>query len=155
FLFRLWADPCRCHLWLRGRPVHDEAEFYQAWRNWTGGTLGAKFLVESVGKPVGLVFDYDRTPEDCWTKVTALLQEDSAGHGGGIVATALLLDWLFQSLPLRKVYHEVYGYNAGVVGMCRKLGMVEEGVLRGDRYWNGAYWDLHVFALYREAWPRV
>ena len=39
--------------------------------------------------------------------------------------------------------------------MWRKLGLIEEGVLKGDRYWNGAYWDLHIFALYREAWPRV
>jgi diamine N-acetyltransferase len=155
FLFRLWADPCRCHLWLRGRPVYDEAGFHQAWHNWTSGTLAAKFLVEAAGRPVGLVFDYDRTLEDGWTRAMTLLQEESVGRGGGVIATALLMDWLFQSLPLRKVYHEVYGYNAGVVRMWRKLGLSEEGVLKEDRYWNGAYWDLHLFALYREAWPRV
>jgi RimJ/RimL family protein N-acetyltransferase len=155
FLFHLWADPCRCHLWLRGRPVYDEASFYQAWRSMTCGMVAAKFIVESAGQPIGLVFDYDRTPEDGWTKAMTMLQEESVGHGGGVIATALLMDWLFQSLPLRKVYHEVYGYNASVVRIWRKLGLVEEGVLKADRYWNGAYWDLHIFALYREAWPAV
>jgi hypothetical protein len=53
------------------------------------------------------------------------------------------------------VYHEVFGYNEGVIRMWRKLGLSEEGILKGDRYWKGTYWDLHIFALYREAWPKV
>jgi hypothetical protein len=69
------------------------------------------------------------------------------------------MDWLFQALPFRKVYHEVFSYNKTVVRICRKLCLAEEGVLKADRFWNGAYWDLHIFALYREAWyamrPRV
>src|SRR5262249_5736243 len=90
-----------------------------------------------------------------WTKATTLLLEENVGHGGGVIATALFMDWLFQSLPLRKVYQEAYGYNAGVLRMWRKIGLIEEGVLKEDRYWNGAYWDLHIFALYREAWPKM
>jgi RimJ/RimL family protein N-acetyltransferase len=155
FLFRLLAEPSRSHLWMRGRPVYDEAGFHQAWNAWTGGMIAAKFIIESAGRPVGLVFDCDRTPEDGWTRATTLLQEENVGHGGGVIATALFMDWLFQSLPLRKVYHEVFAYNETVVRMWRKIGLVEEGLLKGDRYWNGAYWDLHVFALHREAWPGV
>jgi RimJ/RimL family protein N-acetyltransferase len=155
FLFRLWADPSRSHLWMRGRPVYDEAGFQQAWSTLTNGMIPAKFIVESAGRAAGLVFDYERAVEDGWTKATTLLQEESVGHGGGVIATALFMDWLFQTLPLRKVYHEAYAYNASVVRMWRKLGLTEEGVLRADRYWNGAYWDLHIFGLYREAWPKV
>jgi hypothetical protein len=25
--------------------------------------------------------------------------------------------------------------------------------LKRDRFWDGTYWDLHVFAAYREGWP--
>src|SRR5262249_58855003 len=99
------------------------------------------------GRQAGLVFDYDRALEDGYTKVTALLEEDRTGHGGGVVATALFVGWLFETLPLRKVIVDVYGYNRPVVGMLRKIGVTEEGVLKEMRYWNGAYWDLHVFAL--------
>jgi RimJ/RimL family protein N-acetyltransferase len=155
FLFRLIADPGLSHLWMRGQPAFDEVCFQQNWANWGGGMVSTRFVVESAGRPVGMVFDYDRTPHDGWTKATTLLQEESLGHGGGVIATALFMDWLFRGLPLRKVYHEAYGYNAAVVRMWRKLGLREEGVLRGDRYWDGAYWDLHIFALYREDWPRV
>jgi RimJ/RimL family protein N-acetyltransferase len=155
FLFRLFADPGRCHLWMQGRRVFDEREFHQAWAAWTADMMAAKFIVARGEQPIGLVFDYSRTLEDGTTKVTALLQEKKVGHGGGVIATALLIDWLLQSVPLRKVYLEVYAYNPRVVRMLRKVGLAEEGVLKGNRFWNGAYWDLHMFALYREAWPDV
>jgi RimJ/RimL family protein N-acetyltransferase len=159
FLFRLFTDPRRCHLWMRGRGVFDESGFERAWAAWTSGSIAAKFVVASGGQPVGLIYDHDRTLEDGWTKATTVLQEESVGHGAGVTATALFMDWLFQNLPLRKVYHEVYAYNPSVVRIWRKLGLVEEGVFKQDRYLDGAYWDLHVFALYRDAWtgirPRV
>lgn len=155
FLFRLFADPARSHLWMQDRRVYDERGFHEAWISWTSGSIGAKFIVESGGRPIGLVYEYDRALEDGHTKVTALLQEESVGHGAGVIATALLWDWLFQSLPLRKVYMQAYGYNVRVLGILRKLGLAEEGVLKGDRFWDGAYWNLHIFALYREAWPEV
>jgi RimJ/RimL family protein N-acetyltransferase len=155
FLFRLFADPGRCHLWMQGRQVYDERGFHHAWISWSSDFMGAKFVVESAGRPAGLVFDYDRSLEDGYTKVTALLEEGSTGHGGGVTATTLLVAWLFQSLPLRKVYMDVYAYNPVVVRMLRKLGFAEEAVLKGVRYRDGAYWDLHVFALSREAYPQV
>lgn len=155
FLFRLWADPTRTQLWLRARPVLDEAGFHQAWRNMSNNLFGAKFIIESAGQPAGLAFDYDRTVEDGWTKAITLLRPESIGSGAGAIATTLLMDWLFSSLPLRKVYHEVYGFNSNVLGMWRKLGLEEEGVLKADRFWNGAYWDLHIFALYREGWLQI
>ncbi len=149
FLFRLFSDPDRCHLWMCGRRVYDEAGFHQAWSVWTAESMAAKFIVESAGRPVGLAFDHDRTLEDGYTQVTALLEEGRTGHGAGVIATALLVDWLFQCLPLRKVYMKVFGYNPAVIGMLRKVGFAEEGILKGDRFWNGAHWDLHIFALYR------
>jgi RimJ/RimL family protein N-acetyltransferase len=155
FLFRLFSDPERCHLWMRGRQVYDEAGFHQAWAAWTADGIAAKFIAESSGRPLGLVFDYDRALEDGCTKVTALLGEDSTGHGRGVAATLLLVGWLFQSLPLRKVYMDVYGYNPTVLRILRKLGFDEEAVLKESRYWNGAYWNVHMFALGRDAWPAV
>jgi RimJ/RimL family protein N-acetyltransferase len=155
FLFRLFSDPDRSHLWMRCRSIYDEACFQQAWGTWTSGTIAAKFMIESAGGPAGLVFDYERAPEDGYTKVTTVLDEASIGHGVGATATVLFWEWLFQSLPLRKVYMDVSGYNQAVVRMLRKVELAEEGILKADRYWNGAYWDLHIFALYREAFPKV
>jgi RimJ/RimL family protein N-acetyltransferase len=155
FLFRLFADPSRCHLWMCGRRVYDERGFHEAWSAWTTDMIAAKFIVTSADRPIGLVFDYDRKLEDGYTKVTSLLEEGSTGHGGGVIATALLVGWLFQTLPLRKLYMEVYDYNSAVARMLRKAGFTEEAVLKEVRFRDGAYWDLHVFALGRAAWPEV
>jgi RimJ/RimL family protein N-acetyltransferase len=140
---------------MRVRSIYDEAGFQQAWGAWTSGTIAAKFMIESAGQSVGLVFDYERAPEDGYSKVTTALDEASTGHGVGVIATVLFWEWLFQSLPFRKLYMDVSGCNQVVVRMLRKLELVEEGVLKADRYWNGAYWDLHMFALYRESFPKV
>jgi diamine N-acetyltransferase len=153
FLFRLYTDPGRCHLWMSYPRVYDERQFREAWSTWVNGSMWAKFIVESGPRPVGWVMSYDHLLEHGFAKVGTILQEESVGHGGGAVATALLMDYLFRTLPLRKIYYEVCGYNPGVVRMWRKVGLVEEGLLKGDRFWDGAYWDLHIFAVHREAWP--
>lgn len=155
YLFRLFADPKRCHLWMQGRRVYDEREFHQAWIAWTGDMMGAKFIVESRGQPLGLIFEYSRSLEDGHTKVTTLLEEDRVGHGAGVVATVLMVDWLFQRLPLRKVYLEVYGYNARVANILRKFGLAEEGALKEARFWDGSFWDIHIFAACRDVWPTL
>jgi len=155
FLFRLLSDPERSHLWMRERRIDDEREFQEAWGGWAQGQMGAKLVVEVAARPIGLVFEYDRCLEDGHTKVTALVEEQAVGCGTGLVATALLEDWLFRTLPLRKVYHEVYGYNASVLRLLRKLGFVEEAVLREHRFHDGRYWDKHVLVLHREAYPLV
>jgi RimJ/RimL family protein N-acetyltransferase len=138
---------------MQGRRIFDEREFHQAWIAWTGDTMGAKFIVESRGRRVGLVFEYNRSLDDGYSKATTLLEEESVGHGAGVVATVLLVDWLFKALPLRKVYLEVYGYNARVAEILRKFGLAEEGVLKEARFWDGSFWDVHIFAACRDAWP--
>jgi RimJ/RimL family protein N-acetyltransferase len=155
FLFRLFTDPSRCHLWTSSRRVFDEREFRDLWIAWANGVMGAKFVVEHAERAVGWVMSCDEYVEHGFTKVHTILQEKDVGHGVGVAATALLLEHLFKHLPLRKIYFEVFDFNPIVVRMWRKLGLPEEGTLKGDRFWDGAYWDLHIFALYREAWPDV
>jgi diamine N-acetyltransferase len=155
FLFRLYTDPGRCHLWMSSPRVYDENEFRAAWASWVGGLMGAKFIVESGQRPVGWVMSTDHSLEHGTAKVGTILQEENVGHGAGVIATVLLMDYLFRTLPLRKIYVEVFGYNPRVVGMWRKVGLAEEGILKGDRFRDGSYWDLHVFAIHRPAWPEL
>jgi diamine N-acetyltransferase len=153
FVFRLYTDPARNHLWTQCRRVFDEFTFREAWTTWMNNVFAARFLVESGQQPVGLVVAYEHFPEHGYAKIGAMLGAECVGHGGGVVATALLTDYLFATLPLRKVYLESYGFNPAVVRMLRKLGLPEEGCLKESYYWDGAYWDLHIFAVYRDAWP--
>ena len=148
-LYSMFSDPDRFHLWGH-RHVMDEGQFHDTWRMWSKQRMEAKFTILKSGRPVGLVFDYDRSIEDGHTKVATLLPEHEAGRGAGVIATTLFGDWLFQTLPLRKLYFEVFGFNASVVRMLQKLDVREEMCRVQHRYWNGKYWDCHGFSLFRE-----
>jgi RimJ/RimL family protein N-acetyltransferase len=155
FLFRLLTDPYRCHLWMPGRKVYDEHQFREAWSRWMDGMFAEKFVIEKGGRPIGLIFAYDQFLEHGSTKIGEMLHEDDIGGGAGAIAWALFIDYLFRTLPLRKIYMEVHGFNPSVAGMFRKVELPEEGRLKDDHFWDGSYWDLHIFAVYREAWPKV
>jgi RimJ/RimL family protein N-acetyltransferase len=155
FLFRLLTDPFRSHLWMPNRKVYAEYQFRDAWRMWMDGMFAETFVIERNGQPIGLIFAYDQYLEHGITKIGEMLQEESMTGGAGAIAWALFIDYLFRTLPLRKIYMEVHGFNPSVSGMFRKVELAEEGILKADHYWDGSYWDLHIFAAYREAWPKV
>src|SRR5262249_42646369 len=56
FLFPLFCDPTRAHLWMRSRRVFDEREFHEGWHSWIAQQMAARFIVEAGGRPVGLVY---------------------------------------------------------------------------------------------------
>jgi RimJ/RimL family protein N-acetyltransferase len=153
-LFALLSDPGRSHLWGQRR-ILDEAQFYESWSQWSAERMAAKFIVEWKKQPIGLIFDYERSLEDGHTKLTALLLEEATGRGAGIIAAALFGDWLFRSLPLRKLYLDAYGFNAPVLAILKRLGVRQEMHRRQHRYWNGQYWDSYGFAIYREDYPHL
>jgi len=151
-ILSLFGDVDRAHLWGHRR-VCDETQLFETWRYWSQERMGDKFMVLSQGRPVGLIFDYERSLEDGHTKVAAMLLEDACGRGAGVIATALFCQWLFQNLPVRKLYLDVFEFNKPVIRMLEKLGVRKE-MQRGEhRYWNGRYWDQYGFAFYRDDLP--
>ena len=153
-LFSLLSDPDRFHLWGHRR-VLDESQFAETWRYWSSERMDARFIIVRNNRPVGLVFDYERCLEDGHTKVATILDESATGMGTGIVATGLLIDWLFQNVALRKAYLDVFGFNTSVIRMLRKLEVPEEMRRAEHRFWNGRYWDWHGFAMTRTDFPRL
>ena len=145
----LFGDVDRAHLWGHRR-VCDEAQLFETWRYWSQERMGDKFMVLSQGQPVGLVFDYERALEDGHTKVAAMLVEEQCGRGAGVISTALFAQWLFQNLPLRKLYLDVFEFNKPVIRMMEKLNVRKEMQRSEHRYWNGRHWDQYGFSFFRE-----
>lgn len=153
-LFTLLNDPERFHSWGH-RKTLTEAEFYETWQVWSSQRMGAKFVIQKQGKPIGLVFDYERSLEDGHTKVATVLVENQSNRGSGVIATALFCKWLFQTLRITKICWDVFGFNPAVVEMLRKLGFHEEMRRVNHRFWNGKHWDWYGFAISREEHQQV
>ena len=150
----LFGDVDRAHLWGHRR-VCDEEQLFETWRFWAKERMGDKFMVLRQGRPVGLVFDYERALEDGHTKVAAMLIDEETGRGAGVLSVALFGQWLLQNLPLRKLYLDVFEFNQPVIRMLEKLEVRKEMQKVEHRYWNGRLWDQYGFAFYREDLPKL
>jgi RimJ/RimL family protein N-acetyltransferase len=103
-------------------------------------------------EPVALFQLYNSRPEDGTGYVAVMLDEAVAGQGWPHEGTALFLDYVFTSRHLRKVYFEATDLNANSFKSATRWLLVEEGVLKEHRHFDGRYVDLHIYALYRTAW---
>ena len=82
----------------------------------------------------------------------AIWKEEYFGRGIGTEATALMLEYAFDWLNLHRVKLEVYEYNERAIHVYKKLGFVEEGRWRKQRYLRGKYYDVILMGILEEEW---
>lgn len=95
--------------------------------------------------------DVDEGNLSCNLRI-ALAGERVFGRGYGSEAIALVLGHAFRATPLHRVSLEVYAFNERARHVYRKLGFVEEGVLREALHWDGAWHDAVLMAVLRHEW---
>ncbi len=74
------------------------------------------------------------------------------GKGYGTDAKMQLLDYIFNTLNLRKVLSTVVAFNARSLAYSKHCGYVVEGIRRSQIFRNGRYWDLVELGLFKEEW---
>lgn len=74
------------------------------------------------------------------------------GRGYGSAAIAALLDHAFHELELHKVWLMVFRTNERSLRTWRRLGFVDEGVLRDEYFHEGAWHDMVRLGLLRHEW---
>ncbi len=96
---------------------------------------------------IGVFTSYSYDPLSRTVYMGAITNEKK--NGLGIVASALFIDYLFDTWPLRKVYLELPEFN--LVKFKNGLGkyFFEEGRLKDHFYAYGKYWDYLTFAIYK------
>ena len=72
--------------------------------------------------------------------------------GCGTEAAKLVVRYGFDTLNLNRIALHVFDHNPRAMRAYEKAGFVREGVLRQDRYVNGAYRDAIVMGILREEW---
>ena len=98
---------------------------------------------------VGLVVAYNASPQDDFCYMAAIT--DRKFGSGTVEAVALFLRYLFRYWPIRKIYLEALEFNVPQYASAVRLGIFrEEGRLRDHHFFDDRYWDLILYAIYRE-----
>jgi diamine N-acetyltransferase len=72
------------------------------------------------------------------------------GYGRDILLT--LLRYGFNTLNLNRVQLRVMEFNERAIHLYEKIGFVREGSLREAHFYQGRYWDMHLYAILRREW---
>lgn len=72
------------------------------------------------------------------------------GKGIGKEAISILVRFALKQLNLHKLYAYVLATNARALGVFEKAGFVREGILKQERYVNGAFVDVVRLAFVRK-----
>ncbi|WP_181350873.1 GNAT family N-acetyltransferase [Thalassobacillus sp. CUG 92003] len=77
------------------------------------------------------------------------------GNGYGTEAMSLLLEFGFDIMNLNRVGLDVFAYNERGKQAYKKLGFIEEGCIREDLFYEGAYHDSILMGVKRDEFRRM
>jgi UDP-4-amino-4,6-dideoxy-N-acetyl-beta-L-altrosamine N-acetyltransferase len=114
--------------------------------------LALSLIFEISAKAVGIVnvSRMDRVNNTCnWG---FYLGETDVPKGCGTIMGFLGLEYLFETLKIRKVIGETFVFNQASIAFHEKLGFTREGYFRRHVLKNGDYQDILAFGLFAEQW---
>ena len=96
------------------------------------------------------ILDWDADNHSCGFRIA--LAPESRNRGLGSEATRLIVDYVFEHLPVNRIGLEVFSFNPRAIRVYERAGFVREGVLRSALYWDGEYHDAIVMSILRRDW---
>ena len=143
-------------LWLVDRNLQGFDDFAEQWRRTLRRSVDACFVIHDIqtDQAVGLCYLYNHNVTDGTAYFCTVVLPDNIGSGIGLEAGKLLAAYAFGRLALRKLYAEVFAYNALVRRLLLMNGFREEACLLHHRWYNGRYWNLHILAWYRTGYEK-
>lgn len=106
------------------------------------------------GVPVGNINTHSCHVLDGIFKYGLGILEAHRGHGYATEAIEILCQYYFEELDFKKAEVMVYEFNTASIALHKKLGFVQEGLLRKNHYAKGKRWDTYCFGLLREEFKR-
>ena len=128
------------------RPANAEQieEFFE---NAISSGDGAALLVCREEEPMGMVALFDEDDVSGTATIAYWLAPDYWGHGYATEAVGLLCEYAFAERRLHKLRADVIEPNDGSQRVLEKLGFVEEGLLREEKFVRGEHVDVYRFGL--------
>ena len=117
---------------------------------WNGVLTQFVVVEKSSGAMIGSVVAYNADLNHGFAYLAVGMTSEVSRSGAGIEAADVFLVYLFSVFRLRKIYIEVPEYNVAQFGSAIDWILKKEGVLRDHTFYQGRFWDRHIYAIYRE-----
>lgn len=102
--------------------------------------------------PIGLVTAYNASLNDGHAHVAVCLDASVQGRGWPLEAVGIFIEHLFRCFELRKLYAQVSDLNRNRFRSALGNLLVEEARLADYDFFDGAYFDSVIYALWRSRW---
>lgn len=79
-------------------------------------------------------------------------EKEEWGKGYAVEASLAVIHYGFQELNMQKIYLKVFADNMDAINLYKRLGFIQEGLLRKDMYKNGEFKDVLIMAILRDEW---
>ncbi|HVG60878.1 MAG TPA: GNAT family protein [Hyalangium sp.] len=111
-----------------------------------------RWMVEADGQIAGTVSARELSRFHGRIEIGYMLVEEFIGRGIGTRAVVMLLERLFTIPELQRIWLTTTEANLASQALARKLGFVQEGLLRGHCIVQGKRTDQQVWGLLRSEW---
>jgi RimJ/RimL family protein N-acetyltransferase len=151
-LFTLISDPEVGRLTgSHGEISHEAARQWYATRGEQADRLDLAIMAgeEYVGEVV--LNELDKHNLSCNLRI-ALIGARVFGKGYGTEAIELVLGHAFATTPLHRISLGVFAFNERARHVYKKIGFVEEGILRDSLLWQGEWHDSVSMSMLRPDW---
>ena len=108
------------------------------------------FAIEAADEVVGRLDLWGIDPHNRLANIGIALRSSSWSKGYGSEAVALVVDYAFTHLNLRKICLQYLANDQRAAASYAKAGFVEEGRLRAHNWFEGDYHDLVHMARFRD-----
>lgn len=148
FVHDLDNDQAVMHYWFE-EPYEAFVELCDLYDKHIHDQTERRFIVEHAGERVGLVELVEIDHIHRRAEFQIIIAPQHQGRGYATAATRMAVEYAFLTLNLYKLFLIVDVDNAAARKVYRKLGFVEEGVLRQEFFVNGEYRDVVRMALFQ------
>jgi len=114
--------------------------------------VGIRYRGGFVGRAV-----FDDIDRDYANRLNIGYAIDAAYQGKGIVTRAVraMVDYALGDMGLRKVEIVCAVVNAASRAIPERLGFIKEGIIRGEYYNDGVYYDMVVYGVLADEWAAL
>jgi RimJ/RimL family protein N-acetyltransferase len=116
-----------------------------------------RMVIETLaGRPIGTVTRYWADVRTQWLEVgVGIYSARDRGRGHGTEALALWVDYLFETMPIRRIGLRTWSGNRRMILLARRLGFRQEATFREAYVARGRAYDRVAFGMLRREWQRV